>query len=297
MIKVIVTGANGQLGHTLRRELPKAGYENVTYIDVDDLDITDEEAVMRYFGEHPCSILINCAAYTAVDRAEEEYITAFEINGMGAMKLAQAAKEYGFKMIHISTDYVFSGDNLVPYKEDDLHVEAERLEGARTIYGRSKLMGEFAVALMIPLHHVVIRTSWLYSEYGHNFFKTMLRKAQEGESVRVVADQMGCPTYAGDLAHAIIGIMNSETWYPGTYHYSNSGVTSWYEFAASIYQLAGTDPCNVHPIATEDYPTEAERPRYSALDTSKIRETYHVDCPDWHQSLKSMELDYINKWN
>lgn len=293
----MVTGAAGQLGQTLRRELPQAGYEDVTYIDVSDLDITDSDAVMSYFGEHPCDMLVNCAAYTSVDLAEEEYETAFRINGIGPLNLSLAARRYGFKMIHISTDYVFSGEGHEPYREDDLAADLKTYGQPSSVYGSSKLMGENSIGLVIPEDHVIIRTSWLYSEYGHNFFKTMLRKAMEGERVSVVADQRGCPTYAGDLARAIIAVLKSETWYPGTYHYSDSGVTSWYEFAAEIYRLAGKDPHNVQPITTADYPTAAERPGYSALDTTKIRETYHVDCPDWRKSLKSMELDYINKWN
>lgn len=296
MSRIIVTGGKGQLGQTLRREMPLAGLHNVEFIDVDDLDITDEEAVMRYFEEHPCSFLVNCAAYTAVDRAEDECEQAYNVNAMAVLKLANAAKEYGFKIIQISTDYVFSGCGNRPYREEDEIFDIERQEGPFTVYGRTKLLGEIGLQTMIPLHHVIIRTSWLYSEYGHNFFRTMLRKAVADEKVRVVADQKGCPTYAGDLAKVIISVIKSETWKPGIYHYCNSGVTSWHGFASAIYEIAGKDPANVIPIMTEDYPTAARRPKYSALDTGKIKAMYGVDCPDWRDSLKKMSIEYT-KWN
>lgn len=286
MPKIVVTGSEGQLGNSLKREFalfPKAAVE---YIDKQDLDLTDADAVEEFFSGRDIDYVVNCAAYTAVDRAEEEREKAFDINTKAVGNLARQAANKGFKIIHISTDYVFSGEKESPYKEEDIYSEEEKAAaGPKTRYGQTKLAGEKELFYQAP-DSMVIRTSWLYSEFGKNFVKTMLSRAIDKSPVKVVEDQTGCPTYAGDLAKAIVDILRGGKWTSGVYHYCNSGITNWFDFAREVYLNGGADSQLVTPIKTEQYPTAAQRPKNSALDTTKIQETYNLSIEDWRISLK-----------
>lgn len=265
----LVTGCNGQLGTELRRLLPDA-----LFTDRDELDITDSAAVADFVRTHDIDTIINCAAYTAVDRAEQDVDLATKINVDGPRNLAAHAK----RIIHISTDYVFDGTAHTPYGPDD---ETHPV----SVYGRTKRAGEIAV-LENAKCAVVIRTAWLYSAQGNNFVKTMRRLGTEKESIGVVCDQVGTPTWAADLAAAIVKIipqMNENT--RGIYHYTNAGVCSWYDFAVAVMEMSGLK-CQVNPIMTAQYPTPAVRPAYSVLDKTKIKETFGVDIPHWQWSLK-----------
>jgi len=274
---ILVTGANGQLGTEFRQlENIYPGY-NFLFVSRDELSISEADAVAKYFSFNKIEICINCAAYTAVDKAETEKDTAFEINATAAGNLAKVCNEYGVKFIHISTDYVFPGNGERPYKEtDDTH--------PINVYAASKLEGEKLVAAANP-HAIIIRTSWVYSSFGKNFVKTMLRLMAEKETIGVVSDQMGCPTYAADLAEAIMQIIDKNNFVAGFYHYCNQGVISWFEFATAIKNISGSK-CLVNPIATQDYPTPAMRPHYSALDTTKFSDTFHIVIPAWEDSLR-----------
>jgi len=279
---VLVTGANGQLGNELR-ELKKRTNNafHFIYTDVDELDITSLPQVSDFIEHHSIKYIINCAAYTAVDKAETEPEKAFLINHTGVENLATTAKESGCHLIHISTDYVFDGKATTPYTE-------KTKPNPLSVYGKSKLKGEEAI-LKIQPDFVIIRTSWLYSEYGTNFVKTMLKLMNEKEEINVVSDQQGSPTYAADLAEMIMVILeNSEEneWKNGIYHFSNQGETTWYGFAEKIKELAHIDTCKLRPIKTEEYKVAAERPRYSVLDKSKIESTFHVAIPHWEDALK-----------
>ena len=279
---VLVTGANGQLGNELR-ELKKRTNNafHFIYTDVDELDITSLPQVSDFIEHHSIKYIINCAAYTAVDKAETEPEKAFLFFLSGVENLATTAKESGCRLIHISTDYVFDGKATTPYTE-------ETKPNPLSVYGKSKLKGEEAI-LKIQPDFVIIRTSWLYSEYGTNFVKTMLKLMNEKEEINVVSNQQGSPTYAADLAEMIMVILeNSEEneWKNGIYHFSNQGETTWYGFAEKIKELAHIDTCKLRPIKTEEYKVAAERPRYSVLDKSKIESTFHVAIPHWEDALK-----------
>ncbi len=266
--KILITGAKGQLGTELSKLLPKA-----VSADADTLDITDFEAVKEFVSNNRIDVIINCAAYTAVDRAEEEEALAAEINIDGPRNLAQT----GCKIIHISTDYVFDGLGHKPYTPEDLPHPI-------SVYGKTKFAGEKAVLDNAEVA-VVIRTAWLYSPYGNNFVKTMRRLGAEKESLNVVADQIGSPTYAADLAQAIVAIlpqMNERN--KGIYHYTDEGVCSWYDFATEIMNLSELR-CKVCPIPGSLYPTKATRPFYSVLDKTKIKETFNIEIPHWKESL------------
>ena len=265
----LITGSNGQLGSELKKLLPEA-----VFADVDMLDITDAEAVKNFVKAKNIDTIINCAAYTAVDKAEDEPELARRINVDGPANLAAS----GAKLIHISTDYVFDGCGHRPYKPDD---EACPV----SVYGKTKLEGEKKV-LERAETAVIIRTAWLYSEFGNNFVKTMRRLGAEKESLNVVSDQIGTPTYAFDLAQAIVNILpqlSSEK--KGIYHFTNEGISSWYDFAVEIMAISRLK-CKVLPIPTEAYPTKAKRPFYSVLDKSKIKNTFNLDIPYWKESLK-----------
>lgn len=276
-MKVLVTGSNGQLGSCLRHELNKDPEIEAIYTDFDTLDITDREAVVRFLGDHRFDIIINCAAYTAVDKAETDNMLAATLNTGAVGYLGESAVKWGAKVIHISTDYVFSGQSFRPYKENDEPYP-------QGIYGRTKLEGEGLLSSFCQ-HAIIIRTSWLYSEYGNNFVKKMLSLSETSPEINVVADQIGTPTYAGDLAHAIHQIIKSKKWTPGIFHYSNEGVASWFDFAKAIFELSDKK-VKVNPIATSDYPTPAKRPLYSVLSKSKIKNTYNLDIPYWRDSLR-----------
>lgn len=276
-MKILVTGGYGQLGRALERELAGDPGIEAIYTDYDTLDITDAEAVRHFLEEQPVDVIVNCAAYTAVDKAESEEEKARQINTLAPGILGKAAQRIGAKVIQISTDYVFGGDNYRPYTEYDE-------PAPNSVYGRTKLAGE---SLLKSASHsaVIIRTAWLYSEDGNNFVKTMLRLAGERDELRVVADQIGTPTYAGDLAVAIHAILNAPEWTPGVYHYTDEGVASWYDFAKTIMQMAGKD-IKVVPLDTKDYPTAAQRPAYSVLSKNKIKKTYGITIPYWQDSLR-----------
>ena len=279
---ILITGANGQLGtefRTLEKDFPAF---NFLFVSRDELSIDNADAVNDFFAKNKIDVCVNCAAYTAVDKAETEEELAFAINATAAGNLAATCKQHGAKFIHVSTDYVFAGNGTEPYKEDD---DTHPIN----VYAASKLKGEEEV-LQNNTDAIIIRTSWVYSSFGKNFVKTMMRLMSDKESIGVVADQMGSPTYAADLAEAIMQIINKNNFVSGVYHYCNGGVISWFDFASEIKAQLNSN-CVVNPIATEAYPTPAMRPHYSALDTYKIKETFQILIPEWKESLaKCMSL-------
>lgn len=277
MKKILVTGCNGQLGRCLRREFDNDSEIEAVYTDYDTLDITDDEAVDCFLKEGKYDVVVNCAAYTAVDKAETDTVKAAALNTGAAGILGRGAVKYGSKVIHISTDYVFSGQHFRPYEENDEPYP-------QSMYGRTKLEGE---ALLSSFCHdaVIIRTAWLYSEFGKNFVKTMLNLAETKPEINVVADQIGSPTYAGDLAAAIHSVIKSNAWKPGIYHYTDEGVASWYDFSKAIMEMSGLDTI-VNPVPTSAYPTPARRPLYSVLSKQKIKNTFGIIIPYWRDSLR-----------
>jgi dTDP-4-dehydrorhamnose reductase len=285
--KILVTGSNGQLGNELRELASSFLQYQFIFTDVAELSITDQQAVNDFFSKENPAYLINCAAYTAVDKAETEKELNEQINGIAVGILASACKRHGTKFIHISTDYVFNGTASTPLKETD---EVDPVNA----YGASKLLGE-ELALQNNPGSIIIRTSWVYSFYGKNFVKTMVRLMNEKESIGVVSDQVGSPTYAADLAEAIVQIISSGNWQPGIYNYSNEGIISWFDFANEIKQLIGST-CVVNPLTTEQFPTPAKRPKYSALDKAKIRQTFAIRIKNWKTSLKTC-IDKLQSGN
>lgn len=277
-MKILVTGANGQLGHELKLVLEENFPGNTLYTDIDTLDLTDPKAVERCVVSNDITHIVNCAAYTAVDRAEEEKLLCASVNVDAVKNIARVADANGVKVIHISTDYVFDGKSYRPYCESDKVNPISQ-------YGTTKRSGETALLALAP-DSIIIRTSWLYSPHGHNFVKTILSHADDANPLRVVADQIGTPTYACDLARAIYKILRSQQWVEGIFHYSNYGVISWYDFAKAILDISGHHEKHVDPISTSDYPTAAARPYYSVLDKSRIKATYGVDIPYWRDSLE-----------
>lgn len=281
-MRILVSGAYGQLGSeikTLRLEYPEWDF---LFTDVDSLDITDENAVDQFIAEKNIDFLINCAAYTAVDKAESDVETATKVNALAPGILAKVTKKYGIKLIHISTDYVFAGDACEPYSEEDK-------VNPQGVYGQTKLDGERNVQAQNP-ESIIIRTAWLYSVYGNNFVKTMLRVGREKGELGVVFDQVGSPTNAADLAAAVLEIIclsekDASAFVPGIYHFSNEGVASWYDFAVAIFEMAGVK-CIVNPLTSEQFPTPTKRPHYSVLNKSKIRNTFGIKIPYWRDSLK-----------
>jgi len=278
---VLVTGGNGQLGNELRRNTTL--HENnlrFFFTDVAELDITNADSVDRFVEENSIKYIINCAAYTAVDKAEDDVELCYKINRDAVKNLAIAANKYGAKVIHVSTDYVFDGTKTTSYVETDP-------TSPKSVYGQSKMEGEQILLEYCP-ESAIIRTAWLYSIYGNNFVKTMIRLGHERSELNVVADQTGTPTNAGDLAKAILRIIDfSETndFVAGIYHYSNMGVTTWYDFTLAIHRDAEIKDCKVNPITTDMYPTKATRPMYSVLDKSKIMKTFGLRIPKWEDSL------------
>ena len=273
-MNILITGCNGQLGNEMRVLSAQHPRHNYFFTDVAELDITDRQAVSSFVTENAIDLIVNCAAYTNVDKAEEDEATALKIN---ADALAVLGSQ-GIRVIHISTDYVFSGDEHIPCREADP-------VAPRTAYGRMKLEGEKRLLAVCP-EAVILRTAWLYSSFGNNFVKTMIRLGQEKESLGVVFDQIGTPTYAADLAQAIFTVIESPVWRPGIYHFTNEGVCSWYDFTLAIHELAGITKCRVRPILSEEYQYRTPRPHYSVLDKSKFKKTFGADIPHWMDGLK-----------
>ncbi len=278
MKTILITGANGQLGRELQLRLSDRDDFEMLVTDVDELDITDVDAIDAYFASHAIDCVVNCAAYTAVDAAEDNVELCRRLNATAPTLLARACARKGARMIHISTDYVLGGDGHRPYREDD---EPHPLG----VYGLTKLEGERGVIEALP-DAVILRTAWLYSPHGKNFVKTMLKLGRTLETLRVVVDQVGTPTYALDLADCIVAVLTATDWHPGIYHVSDEGAISWYDFTMAIHRLAGITECRVSPCMTSEYPTRATRPHYSVLDKSKFKATFGVTLPHWEVSLR-----------
>ena len=281
-MRVLITGSNGQLGSEIKELAIK--YKKIDFIfkDLPELDICNFEALQAFILDNNINAVINCAAYTAVDKAEEDAEIAEQVNSKGVINLVNALQTVNGKLIHISTDYVFDGDHFLPYKETDP-------VNPIGVYGETKRAGELAV-INSDMDSIVIRTSWLYSSYGNNFVKTMLRLGNEKENLGVIFDQVGTPTYARDLAKTCLDILCGDSSVDiskngNLYHYSNEGVASWYDFAISIMELGGEN-CKVNPIQTKDYPALAKRPQYSVLNKSEIKIDFKIEIPYWRDSLK-----------
>ena len=275
-MNILITGCNGQLGNEI--QLLQAQYAQHTWLntDVNELDITDKAAIERFVEANEIDGIVNCAAYTAVDKAESDPQLARKLNADAPAFLAEAVAKRGGWMVQVSTDYVFNGTKHTPYVETDEPCP-------NSIYGQTKLEGEQAVSKLCP-NAMIIRTAWLYSEFGNNFVKTMIRLGREREQLGVIFDQVGTPTYAHDLATAIMTAIDKGI-KPGVYHFSNEGVTSWYDFTKSIHRLSGINTCQVSPLHTAEYPTPACRPAYSVLDKTKIKDAYGIEIPHWEESL------------
>ena len=280
MSNILVTGGNGQLGSEIKELSISCTNGSFFFTDVSDLDITNYTAVAAFIKTNSIDVIVNCAAYTAVDKAESEPELADAINHLAVKNLAIIARERGAKLIHISTDYVFDGTGHKPYVETDT-------PNPQSVYGQTKLDGELAMQAINPANSIIIRTSWVYSNFGSNFVKTMLRIGQEHKEISVVSDQIGSPTYACDLAKAILEILpqikNEQV---AIYHFANLGNCSWSEFAKAIFKIKGMD-VKVHPITTSQYPTLAKRPQYSVLENSKIKKKFNLNMSYWVDSLKN----------
>ena len=276
MANILVTGCNGQLGNEMQLQAQLHPQHNYCFTDIEELDITDPDAISRLVEDKQIDIIVNCAAYTAVDKAEDNEELCNLLNNIAPGYLARAINNRGGAFIQISTDYVFDGTAHTPYNEDTAPCPA-------SVYGKTKLAGELN-AQKECARTMIIRTAWLYSTFGNNFVKTMLRLGKERDSLGVVFDQIGTPTYARDLAVAIMTAVNQGI-VPGTYHFSNEGVTSWYDFTKAIHRIAGLTSCKVRPLHTDEYPAKAPRPAYSVLDKSKIKTTFGIEVPYWEDSL------------
>jgi dTDP-4-dehydrorhamnose reductase len=280
---ILVTGGSGQLGRSIRVLVKNDSNFQYLFPDREQLDLSNSASIDAFFKANTVDLIINCAAHTAVDKAESEPELADQINHLAVKKLAKIASEHQAKLIHISTDYVFAGENFKPYVENDK-------VAPKGVYGLSKLKGEQAIGLLMPTNAVIIRTSWVYSEFGNNFVKTMLKLGKQRNELNVIYDQVGTPTYAGDLANTILQLVRSDKFnqsefQTAIYHYSNEGICSWYDFAITIFELSGID-CHVHAIESKDYPTPAKRPHYSVLNKAKIKQTYGVTIPYWKEALQ-----------
>ena len=278
-MNILVTGANGQLGCEMRR-LGAVSPNNYIFTDVAELDITNADAVMHVARHYSIDAIVNCAAYTNVDKAESDEATAELINATAVANLAAAMKEVGGTLFHVSTDYVFGSEGNTPRTED---MPLNPLG----VYGRTKLHGEQAI-LESGCKALIFRTAWLYSEFGNNFLKTMMRLTAEKEQLNVVFDQVGTPTYAGDLALAIFSIIEAGVYEgnEGVYHFSNEGVCSWYDFAVEIAAVAGNTNCRINPCHSSEFPSPVTRPPYSVLDKTKIKKTFDIDIPHWRESME-----------
>ena len=277
-LKILITGSSGQVGSELKSLSPAYKQYDFTFIDRKLLDISNPEAIKIFFSDKSFDAIINCAAYTAVDKAESESDLADKINNQAVATIAQIAKDKNITLIHISTDYIFDGKNYRPYIESDP-------TNAVSIYGKTKLAGEEAIISIAPVRTIIIRTSWVYSSFGQNFVKTMLRLGQERDSLGIIFDQVGTPTYARDLAQVILDILpRVQNPTPVIYHYSNEGVASWYDFAKAIFEISKIQ-CNVRPITTAEYPTPATRPYNSLMNKNKIKNEFGINIPYWKDSL------------
>ncbi len=282
MTNVLVTGSNGQVGSEIKDLVQHSTFKtqlyNYHFTSSENLDITDSHKVEEYCKHNDIEVIINCAAYTAVDKAEDDEENADLVNHLAVKNLAQIAKEKDIKLVHISTDYVFDGTNYKPYGEDDK-------VNPNGVYGKTKLEGELAMTDINPSNSIIIRTSWVYSSFGANFVKTMLRLGKERDELGVIFDQVGTPTYARDLAKVILEILPKlDNKKISIYNYSNEGVLSWYDFAKEIMKMAKID-CKINPIETKEYPTPAKRPHFSLLNKSKIKQTYSLEIPYWKDGL------------
>jgi dTDP-4-dehydrorhamnose reductase len=285
MSTILVTGANGQLGSEIRFLAERNAEFSFTFLERNDLSITDELAVNHFFQAHHFDYLIHCAAYTAVDKAESEQELAYLVNKTAVVNLAKACKSNNIKMVHISTDFVFDGNSSIPLIE-------ESKTNPLSVYGATKLAGEEA-ASAVNKDLLIIRTSWVYSTFGNNFAKTIIRLCKERDKLNIIFDQVGTPTYARDLAAAILTIIKTNQWQSGIYHYSNEGVASWYDFAVAIKEICGLTT-TILPIETSEYPTPATRPKYSVLNKKKIKKTFGLNIPYWRDSLKTC-ITELNK--
>jgi dTDP-4-dehydrorhamnose reductase len=282
-MRVLVTGKNGQLGRSIDKIVRENQYDDeFIFVGRGELDLSREASIVSYFDNNDFDIIINCAAYTAVDKAEEEVELANQVNHLAVRQLAEISKAQQAKLIHISTDYVFDGKSDKPYKEMDV-------TNPINVYGQTKLAGELAAQEAMPTNAIIIRTSWVYSEFGNNFVDTMLRLGEERDELNIVNDQMGSPTYAADLANAILEIIQNkefkeENQTTQIYHYSNKGEISWYEFAKEIFKITKIE-CKINPIKTNQYPAPAERPKYTIMSKDKIIDAFDVNISDWKTSL------------
>lgn len=285
-MRILVTGKNGQLGRSIHKLVINTVQTNeFVFVGREELDLSKEKSITIYFNSNDrFDIIINCAAYTAVDKAEEEQNLANQVNHLAVQKLAQIAKKKQAKLIHISTDYVFDGQSNKPYIETDK-------TNPINVYGRTKLAGEKALQTIMPTDAIIIRTSWVYSEYGNNFVKTMLRLRKQRDELNVVSDQIGSPTYATDLANVILNIIQNKAFKEAMqetqlYHYSNEGEISWYQFAEGVFKISKVD-CKTNPITTEQYPTPAKRPKNTLMNKDKISHRFDIEILDWRESLES----------
>jgi len=282
MKTILVSGSNGQLGSEMQKASKRYPSFQYIFTDVAELDICDKAALEAFVNKNKVDIIVNCAAYTAVDKAEDDQELCYKINRDAVRNIGEVAVKNHLKVVQISTDYVFDGTNYIPYTEDMPVCPA-------SVYGKSKLDGEIALKEVCD-NAIIIRTSWLYSFYGNNFVKTMMKLGKERDALNVIFDQVGTPTNAADLADSILKILSSEKFIPGIYHFSNEGVCSWYDFTKAIHRLAEIS-CDVRPIETKDYPTRAPRPHYSVLNKAKIKTTFDISIPHWEESLtKCIEL-------
>jgi len=289
-MRILVTGKNGQLGRSIHKLVNtdtkidnNQSSNEFIFVGREELDLSSESGISHYFDNNDkFDIIINCAAYTQVDKAEQEVELANQINHLAVKQLASIASKQQARLIHISTDYIFDGESNKPYKETDK-------TNPINVYGKTKLAGEKALQAVMPTNAIIIRTSWLYSEFGNNFVKTMLRLGKERDELNVVSDQIGSPTYATDLAGVILEIIKNKEFREGNqttqfYHYSNEGEISWYEFTKEIFKIAEVD-CKVNPITTQQYPTPAKRPKNTLMNKDKIAEIFSVNISDWKESL------------
>jgi len=291
-MKILVIGKNGQLGKSIKRVLAESEQHNeYIFAGREDLDLSKKNSINYYFKNNSFDLIINCAAYTKVDKAEEEFLSANQINNLAVAQLSAIAKKQNSKLIHISTDYVFDGKNNKKYIENDQ-------VNPINVYGKTKLAGEQAIIKEMLTNAIIIRTSWLYSEFGNNFVITMLRLGQERSEINVINDQIGTPTYAIDLANVILNIVNSNHFFSKNhstkiYHYSNKGYCSWFDFAKEIFKLANiNDKVQVNSISTEEYLIVAERPKNSVINNKKIENDFNIDAFNWKDSLKKCLLAY-----